>query len=593
MTTHRLLGLALLLVPSLASAGELPDFDAVKIEPLIHTAIGVTRRETPIAAFVTAEDAEPVTKKSRVLLIGGLDGQRESVDAVLEVLKWFYTHEDAAEYRKTVLLSAVPCANPDGVLLDKGEENGAGGKPGRGYPPEEKFYLSKTNVEAQYLWRWLGLHGPDIVIDVRVAKETSWGVPKAANQKWVRDFATEGRLQPQHDVSEQKDRLIVELAANGSSLSGRMVALEARFRKMEAVETVRNLLYRQATGSVPKTYEARSHLQRAHANVASAPFLAFEAIQQPSQSSLYFDTLPLIGAYRISPTYNQLFRSLNSRAVTRSQVVTQLQSAFDIDKPPRSSSELSGRLWAIDWARHLDGDASKFLIAFARQAADLAFDKNGQPLKEPPFHNQMSDAVFMNGPILTGVGALTGEKKYFDACAQHQAFIRELCRREDNLYRHSPLCEAAWGRGNGFVALGHALMLEDLPEDHPARKEILAAYQAHIAALKQHQDYTGMWHQVIDHPESYREFSCTCMIGFAMARGIRGGWLDEETYQPCVEQAWRAIAIRSLPDGRYVDVCTGTGKQKTLRDYYDREAILGKDSRAISMSWMFASEVLR
>ena len=158
-----------------------------------------------------------------------------------------------------------------------------------------------------------------------------------------------------------------------------------------------------------------------------------------------------------------------------------------------------------------------------------------------PFHNEMSDAVFMAGPILAATGKLTGERKYFDAAATHFASMRKLCLRTDGIYRHSPLCEAAWGRGNGFPALGLALALSDWPDDHPAKKELIAEFQKHLAALKPHQDAkTGCWHQVIDHPESYDEYSCTCMIGFAMQRGIRRGWLAKDEYQPCVDRAWRA-----------------------------------------------------
>jgi hypothetical protein len=47
-----------------------------------------------------------------------------------------------------------------------------------------------------------------------------------------------------------------------------------------------------------------------------------------------------------------------------------------------------------------------------------------------------------------------------------------------------------------------------------------------MTALKKHQDPTGAWHQVIDHEESYREFTSTCMITFAIVRGLRRGWLD-------------------------------------------------------------------
>ena len=96
---------------------------------------------------------------------------------------------------------------------------------------------------------------------------------------------------------------------------------------------------------------------------------------------------------------------------------------------------------------------------------------------------------------------------------------------------------------------------------------------------------------MINHPESYDEYSCTCMIGFAMARGIRLGWLSRDDYQPHVSRAWQAIESRTSSNGDLVNVCTGTGKQKTLQDYFDRPAINGKDDRGGAMGLMFATEL--
>jgi rhamnogalacturonyl hydrolase YesR len=114
-----------------------------------------------------------------------------------------------------------------------------------------------------------------------------------------------------------------------------------------------------------------------------------------------------------------------------------------------------------------------------------------------------------------------------------------------------------------------------------------------MRALVKHQDPTGMWHQVIDDDSSYREMSCTCMITFAMIRGVRNGWLDEATCRPVIEKAFRAIKTRIATDGTLVDVCTGTGKQKTLRDYYDRKAILGRDARGGAMALIVTTEMAR
>jgi hypothetical protein len=40
-----------------------------------------------------------------------------------------------------------------------------------------------------------------------------------------------------------------------------------------------------------------------------------------------------------------------------------------------------------------------------------------------------------------------------------------------------------------------------------------------------------------------------------------------------------------------VDVCTGTGKMKSLREYLDRPAILGRDGRGGAMALLVATEI--
>ncbi len=260
---------------------------------------------------------------------------------------------------------------------------------------------------------------------------------------------------------------------------------------------------------------------------------------------------------------------------------------------PKSGSEQAGHLIFAEMAARSKGKDRERWVAMCRAAADQVFGKDGKPLPLMPHHSEMSDAVFMAGPILAATGALTGERKYFDAADTHLASMRKLCLRRDGLYRHSPLCEAAWGRGNGFPALGRALALSEWPDDHPAKKGLIAEFQKHMAALKPHQDAkTGCWHQVIDVPESYDEYSCTCMIGFAMHRGIRRGWLKEADYRPCVEAAWRAVKERTGADGKLVNVCAGTGKQKTLKAYLERPAINGRDARGGAMGLMFATELM-
>lgn len=226
-------------------------------------------------------------------------------------------------------------------------------------------------------------------------------------------------------------------------------------------------------------------------------------------------------------------------------------------------------------------------------AANMGFNADGTPKESMPLHNEMSDSFFMGCPILAQAGRLTGESRYYDMALRHFRFMQKLDLRPDGIYRHSPLDEAAWGRGNGFPALGMALTLTELPDDHPARPEILKAFQSHLRALLRHQDDLGAWHQVIDHPESYPEYTATAMIGFALTRGLRNGWIKGSAFEVARDQAWRAIKRRTAEDGVLLDVCASTGKQKSLREYYDRPAIFARDPRGGAMGLLFSTELMQ
>jgi unsaturated rhamnogalacturonyl hydrolase len=301
----------------------------------------------------------------------------------------------------------------------------------------------------------------------------------------------------------------------------------------------------------------------------------------------YIPALPLVAKLRLGELTGE------PRHAAEVAAVVEPFRHGDRSPQPRSGSEMAGHLIFAALAERTTGADRERWIELCRLAADRIFDEAGRPLPAMPGHDEMSDAVFMAGPLLAATGRLTGERRYFDAAAGHFASLRRLCLRPDGLYRHSPLCDAAWGRGNGFPALGLALSLSDWPEDHPAFGPLVQEFRNHLAALAPHQDATtGCWHQVIDHPESYAEYSCTCMIGFAMARGLRRSWLPRDAYQPRVDRAWQAIEARTSPTGELVDVCVGTGKQKTLDDYLKRPAIKGRDDRGGAMGLLFAIELM-
>jgi len=232
------------------------------------------------------------------------------------------------------------------------------------------------------------------------------------------------------------------------------------------------------------------------------------------------------------------------------------------------------------------GDRERLL-----SAAAAGLDDGGKARAFVPGHSDMSDAVFMHGPLLATAWKASKNDEYLKACVAHIEHMQDLCRRDDGLYRHSPLDEAAWGRGNGFPALGLALVLSELKEGSKEFSALRDDWYQHLTALMKHQDDEGMWHQVIDHPESYAEFSCTCMIGFAMLRGMREGWLPRDEFEASADRAWAAIKRRIHLDGEFLEgVCTGTGKQTSLQAYFDRKEIHGRDDRGGAMALMLSTE---
>lgn len=254
---------------------------------------------------------------------------------------------------------------------------------------------------------------------------------------------------------------------------------------------------------------------------------------------------------------------------------------------PKSSGDLAGNLLYAEvdepWARER-------LLA----VADMAFDASGAPLEAMPLHNEMSDAVYMASPLLARAGSISGEVRYHDAAFRNFRFIAGLCLRPDGIYRHSPLNEAAWGRGNGFPALGLALTLTHFPTEHEGYAVMRDSLRAHLEALAPHQDADGMWHQIIDHPDSYAEVTSTAMIAYAIAVAIEQGWIEEGPWRSRLDAAWSALKMRVSTDGlTLLNVCTGTGKQATLEDYYLREAILGPDKRGACMVMLLAAQLAK
>ncbi len=555
---------------------------------VIETAIGITRLETPMPARITADDLDFHTPKTRILLIGGLDGSEASARAAVDAFRWFHNSGKASEFRERFAVSLIPLANPDGWTSESNGANASGGNPLRGYPPPGDAYQSVTDPEAVYLWRWIGMHASDWVVDVRAAQRIRWLLPEGDGATPAELSESFGELKASlRNTSTLKpsDELVPQLVRHAPSGTGPLPAIRAEAPGSNGGTFLRELLTaiekEKLDGPSPARRELQRRLDRTPIEIAEQ--LAVHYGHKLDQVA-YIPAVALIGRIRLGKLTNN-----PSHLADVERIVAPYVDGTRPTLPERTSgSTLSGHLIFSELAR-VTGNPK--YTALARAAAELGFDDQGQPKVSMPFHNEMSDAVFMGGPILAETGRLTGEAKYFDMLIRHFRFMKALDLRSDGLYRHSPLAEAAWGRGNGFPALGLALSLTALPDAHPARAELSRELRAQLEALVRHQDPTGTWHQVIDRPGSYRELTSTSMIVFAMVRGVRLGLLEPSDYDKAIERAWYGIRTRIASNGELVDVCTSTGKQPSLRHYLDRKAILGRDDRGGGMALLAATEM--
>jgi unsaturated rhamnogalacturonyl hydrolase len=444
------------------------------------------------------------------------------------------------------------------------------------FPPTGSAYDDAVHPEAIYLWRWIGMLAPDVLIEVRAGQTQAWTKP--TSNKMDFDFSA-------------------SLSTSSEAAAGTLPAALANHAACD-VATIPTLSLVATTHSdlVPLLKSLQQHPMRSAAREElsrrrnRSPLDVAQLLSRTHGHQLnevaYIPALSLIARLRLG--------DLTGDASQRRDIERMVQPYYSGQKPslpPNSNqSQQAGNLIFGELAAVTKD--SRY-VALLRQAADVGFDREGRNLEVMPSHSEMSDAIFLGTPLLAQTARLTGDSKYREMALRHLRFMVKLNRRPDGLHRHSPLNpeHTAWGRGNGFVALGLALTLSELPPDSAEFGEVLGIFREHLGSMLPHQDQLGMWHQVIDHPESYREFTVTCMTTMAIARGIRRGWFDRTRFEPVVQRAWRSIKQRIATDGGLVDVCTGTGKMKSLREYLDRPAILGRDDRGGAMALLLSTEL--
>ncbi|MBI1873258.1 MAG: glycoside hydrolase family 88 protein [Acidobacteria bacterium] len=253
--------------------------------------------------------------------------------------------------------------------------------------------------------------------------------------------------------------------------------------------------------------------------------------------------------------------------------------------PPYALTSLAGHLAFVDLAVS-DDDAPA--LALARKAADFILPQSPDEIVR--FARGWTDDMFMATTLLARVASRTADDGYARVIGRLLTSYAGKLQRPDGLFIHAVEGPHAWGRGNGFAAMGLADALAYLPESWPDRPRVVDIFRRHMRAMVGQQSDDGAWREVVDEPTAYQELTVTAMTVAAMARGVRRGWLDRELL-PVIDRAWQAVLARVADDGALRDVCASTGAGPTKEYYLKRPAINGADDRGGAMALLAALEV--
>ena len=549
-------------------------------------ACGVTRSETQIAALLHPDAYVPETDRTRVLLLSGLTGRSEGAENGFRVLDSYLSGGEAIQ--RDVALSAIPCANPDGLAQGTLSSNGAGGNPAEGYPPEDNYYYDLNDPEARYLWRWIGFNAPDVVLEVREAYSVRW--------EYAGPIERIANALNAYPISA--DSSLVSALSQGNPNNLAPIPALILTCPTDSVEAEVSKLWRiLAQESVLLSSPARRVLDRRRRRtpIEAARILA-SAYGHVLNPVIYTQGVALSGRLRL----HELDPDGESPIAGIERMVRgyAVSSIVDVFGENSGGANLAGLVYADELAEATGNADYNDLLLRAAEERFRPINASGIP-PAADLDYRVED-MFFNGAILGRAQGIhnklgpdkqgQGDTSYLDI--QTRFLLDAVVQQDNGLFWHCDNAAWFWGRGNGFAALGYAETLTYLPEEHADRDALLAQHRRHLTALLDYQQPSGMWRQIIDFPGSYQEMTVTCMVGYAMARGMRLGWLDE-SYADALRLAWQGVSERIDDEGGLVDVCTGTGVMAGTREYLDRPAIFGWDERGGALSLWFACEMER
>ncbi|EPX75502.1 glycoside hydrolase family 88/105 protein [Salipiger mucosus] len=210
------------------------------------------------------------------------------------------------------------------------------------------------------------------------------------------------------------------------------------------------------------------------------------------------------------------------------------------------------------------------------------------------------DTLMMSVLPLAKIGLVLDRPEYVEE-AKYQFLIHTqyLADRETGLWFHGwtfdgnhNFAKALWARGNSWltIAIPEFIEMLDLKEGDPLRRHLLSTLRRQADALRDTQHESGLWHTLIDDPDSYPEASATAGFAYGLLKGVRKRYLPAH-FEPVAERAMQAVIANIDEAGELQQVSFGTPIGDTLEFY--REIPLTSMPYGQAMAMLALGEYLR
>ena len=220
------------------------------------------------------------------------------------------------------------------------------------------------------------------------------------------------------------------------------------------------------------------------------------------------------------------------------------------------------------------------------------------------YPNQMwLDGLYMGEPFYAEYAATFDEPKDFDDIADQFIWTEKHTRDEKTglLYhawdeskqmawadKNTGRSSQFWGRAMGWYAMALVDVLDYMPQNHSQRGELINILTREMSALEKVQDKkSGTWRLILDKPNekgNYLEASASAMFVYALAKGVRMGYLPEK-FMNSANKGWAGIQKEFITNA--------AGGKMTLEKTIGGAGLGGNPYRAADYNYYIGEKVVQ